>query len=241
MLSPALRLEPGASMDTSTDRPRPAEAAGAATRERLLDAAEKLFAERGFSAVSTRMITDEAGANSAAMHYHFGSKEVLIRAIFDRRLGPINQTRERLLAEACAAREPPDISRVLTAFIGPTLALGGTPGEQYFRVIAGRASMDPAPEVRRTVFEFYDSVGKCFVAAIEKACPHLEREELFWRLACVYGAMIYVRVDNGRLQRIFGDEMSMSDADEALRHIIPFLAAGLSLPGGTGRDLNAPG
>jgi len=206
------------------------ESVGNATRERLLDAAEKLFAERGFSAVSSRMITEEAEANTAAMHYHFGSKETLVRAIFERRLGPINDTRERLIAEACAASDPPDISRVLVAFIGPTLVLGATEGEQHFRVLAGRASMDPAPEVRRTVFEFYDSVGKCFVAAIAKACPHLRRTELFWRLACVYGTMIYVRVDNGRLQRILGDDLSLGDADTALKHVIPFLTAGLSLP-----------
>ena len=226
-------------MNTTSVRSRPStETVGAATRERLLDAAEKLFAERGFSAVSTRMITDEAGANSAAMHYHFGSKEALIRAIFERRLGPINDTRQRLIAEACAAKNPPDIARVLTAFIGPTLVLGGTPGEQYFRVLAGRASMDPAPEVRRTVFDFYDSVGKSFIKAMSEACPHLEREELFWRLACVYGAMIYVRVDNGRLQRILGEDLSMEDADTALQHIIPFLTAGLSVPSAkTGRAL----
>lgn len=227
-------------MDVSGTRSRPVEAVGAATRERLLDAAEKLFAERGFNAVSTRMITDEAEANSAAMHYHFGSKETLIRAIFERRLGPINETRERLIAEVCAAQNPPDIAKLLTAFIGPTLALGGTPGEQYFRVLAGRASMDPAPEVRRTVFEFYDSVGKCFVDAMERACPHLDREELFWRLACVYGAMIYVRVDNGRLQQILGEDLSLADADIALHHIVPFLTAGLSIPSvTTGRRLKA--
>jgi len=217
------------------------DASGQATRERLLDAAEMLFAERGFSAVSSRMITEEAGANSAAMHYHFGSKEILVRAIFERRLGPINETRERLIAEACAAQDPPDIARVLTAFIGPTLALGGTRGEQHFRVLAGRASMDPAPEVRRTVFEFYDSVGKCFVAAMERACPHIDREELFWRLACVYGTMIYVRVDNGRLQKILGDDLSFNNADIALKHIIPFLAAGLSIPSiSTGAMLPTP-
>lgn len=214
----------------ATQKQKGSDASGSATRERLLDAAEKLFADRGFSAVSSRMITEEADANSAAMHYHFGSKEILIRAIFERRLGPINETREQLISEACEAQDPPDISRVLRAFIGPTLVLGATRGEQYFRVLAGRASMDPAPEVRRTVFEFYDSVGKCFVTAISRACPHLGREELFWRLACVYGAMIYVRVDNGRLQRILGEDLSLGDADTALKHIIPFLTAGLALP-----------
>lgn len=200
------------------------------TRERLLDAAERLFAERGFNGVSSRVLTDEADANSAAMHYHFGSKEALIREVFERRLGPINAQRERLMAEAIAAQDPPDVARVLKAFIGPTLTIGKSPGERHFKTLAAQASMDPSPEVRRTVFTFYDSVGRTFVDAIARACPHLGREELFWRLACVYGAMMYVRADNGRLQQIMGDDLTLDDPEGALRHVIPFLAAGLSLP-----------
>ncbi|MGF3027188.1 TetR/AcrR family transcriptional regulator [Methylobacterium aquaticum] len=200
------------------------------TRERLLDAAEKLFAERGFNGVSTREITFAAGANSAAMHYHFGSKEAVIREIFERRLGPINAERERLMDEGVAASDPPDIARILRAFIGPTLSIGNSVGERHFKILAARSSMDPNPEIRHTVFTFYDSVGSKFVDAIARACPHLGREELFWRLACVYGAMLYVRADNGRLQIIMGDDLSLGSADDALRFLIPVLAAGLALP-----------
>lgn len=202
------------------------ERAGSDTRERLLNAAERLFAERGFNGVSTRMITEEAGANSAAMHYHFGSKAALIRAVFERRLGPINEQRERLMAEALEDT-PPNPARVLTAFIGPTLALGESEGERYFKVLAAQASMEPSPEVRNAVFDFYDSVGRHFVNALTAACPELSREELFWRLACIYGAMLYVRADNGRLQRLMGNDLSFADPEDALAHIIPFLTAGL--------------
>nr|WP_083909511.1 TetR/AcrR family transcriptional regulator [Rhodopseudomonas sp. B29] len=131
------------------------------TRERLLDAAEKLFAEKGFNGVSTRMITDEANANSAAMHYHFRSKAALIRAVFERRLGPINEERERLMAEA-VAENAPDPATVLRAFIGPTLALGDSEGERHFKVLAAQSSMDPSIEVRNAVYDFYDSVGRKF-------------------------------------------------------------------------------
>ncbi len=114
----------------------------AGTRERILDAAEKLFAEQGFNGVSTRDITEAAGANSAAMHYHFGSKGGVIRELFERRLGPINAERERLMEEALAD-DPPDLSRLLRAFIGPTLTIGDSPGERYFKTLAARSSMDP--------------------------------------------------------------------------------------------------
>jgi AcrR family transcriptional regulator len=209
----------------------PEKALPAETRDRILDAAERLFAERGFHDVSTRAITDAAGVNNAAAHYHFGSKAALIAAVFDRRLGPINRHREQLIAEVLKARgSAPDISAILRAFIGPTLAIGKSPGEQSFKILAARSSMDPSPEVRKTVFGFYHSVGKAFIDALMLACPHLDRKEFAWRLACVYGAMLYIRGDNGRIQEILGDDISFSDPEEALEHMIPFLTAGLSIP-----------
>ena len=61
------------------------------TRERLLDAAEVLFAENGFDATSVRAITTWADANLAAVNYHFQAKVVLITAVFERRIRPINR------------------------------------------------------------------------------------------------------------------------------------------------------
>jgi hypothetical protein len=90
--------------------------------------------------------------------------------------------------------------------------------------------MDPSPEVRNAVFDFYDSVGRNFVDALTAACPGLSRADLFWKLACIYGAMLYVRADNGRLQRLLGDDLSFANPDEAMAHIIPFLTAGLLNP-----------
>src|ERR1043166_6329556 len=77
-----------------------------ATRESLLDAAEALFTEHGIQAASLRAITQKAGANLAAVHYHFGSKEGLVKAVFSRRLKPLNQERLRLL-EACDLEADP--------------------------------------------------------------------------------------------------------------------------------------
>src|SRR5688572_31708077 len=67
------------------------------TRESLLDAAEKLFSEHGIQSASLRQITQHAGANLAAVNYHFGSKDGLVRAVFSRRLRPMNDERFRRL------------------------------------------------------------------------------------------------------------------------------------------------
>ena len=72
------------------------------TRTCLIDAAERVFAERGFEAATVRVITSEAQANIAAAHYHFGSKEALLRAVLDRYIVPLNRRRLELLAQASA-------------------------------------------------------------------------------------------------------------------------------------------
>ena len=63
------------------------------TEERILCAAERLFVDHGYVATLLRVITAEAKVNLAAVHYHFGSKEALIREVFERRLGPQNAPR----------------------------------------------------------------------------------------------------------------------------------------------------
>jgi AcrR family transcriptional regulator len=223
--------ESEARMTASTLRTRRTSEAGADTRERILDTAERLFAERGYSSVSTRQIADEAQANVAAAHYHFGSKEALLEAVFKRRLDGLNAERERLLQQCMRdSGGHPSAEDVLRAFIGPTLRMSGSQGEQNFKLLAGRASTDPSPEVKRIVFDVYNSVGRSFIETITAACPDLSKQELFWRVACVYGAMMYIRADNGRLEHIFGPDFSLSDIDGALAYAIPFLANGMTAP-----------
>ena len=228
----------GGQLSAHTTRGRRANNAGNDTRERILDAAEQLFAENGYSNVSTRRIADQAHANIAGAHYHFGSKEALLEAVFKRRLDVVNAERERRL-ENCvrAAGGRPNIEDVLEAFLGPAFRLSSTEAGRRFNLLLGRSSTDPNPEVRRIVFDVYDSVGCCFVEAAAAACPHLSKRELFWRLACVYGAMLYIRADNGRLQKLFGPDFTLSDVDGALAFAMPFLATGMRAPA---RDRAAP-
>ena len=104
------------------------------TKERILDVAERLFADRGFAATSTRDITGEASVNLAAVNYHFGSKEALLESVLERRFRPINENRIALLdeLERAAGREGPDVEDILTA-------LGGSRTLSAFRSLAPRA------------------------------------------------------------------------------------------------------
>ena len=84
-----------------------------ATKDRILDAAEERFAEEGFG-TSLRSITSHAGVNLAAIHYHFGSKEALIEALFRRRIEPLNKVRFEMLDEL---ESSPETSRSLEKIV----------------------------------------------------------------------------------------------------------------------------
>ena len=93
------------------------------TRERILDAAERLFGERGFEVVSLRDITGLAGANVASVNYHFGSKEKLIDAVVERHSVPMNERRMAMLgaAEGRHAGGMVPVREVLEAFLQPMI------------------------------------------------------------------------------------------------------------------------
>src|ERR671910_3594384 len=75
------------------------------TKEKILDAAERLFAAHGFAGTSLRSVTKEAGVNLAAVHYHFGNKEDLLRAVLGRIVIPVNRERLEMLEQVEAAAE----------------------------------------------------------------------------------------------------------------------------------------
>src|ERR1051326_4001656 len=120
------------------------------TRSRILDVAEELFGEQGFDRVSIRDITKKAKVNLAAINYHFGTKEDLIAAIFERRVLPVNRARIAALdAIQGPDRRKPRLEEILEAFIRPTVEFSfGTPkGGKAFSKLFGRCLSEPSPEI----------------------------------------------------------------------------------------------
>ncbi|HYG62917.1 MAG TPA: TetR family transcriptional regulator [Thermoanaerobaculia bacterium] len=198
------------------------------TREALLDAAESLFSELGIQASSLRAITQRAGANLAAVHYHFGSKEGLVRAVFSRRLKPLNEQRLRLL-EACDLTADDAVEQVLNAFLSPLLRMSReTPeGVRDFARLMGRAYMEPSEEVREMLLEEIGEVVRRFTEALGRILSPLPGQELLWRLHFVAGAMGHTVACSHALEKHSHGLCQPSNPDEALRFMIPFLAAGL--------------
>lgn len=199
------------------------------TKERILGAAEDLFARHGFAGASLRQVTAAANVNLAAVNYHFGSKENLIEEVFRRRLDELNARRLAALAEVNADGKA-DLEQVLAAFIRPALelSLDKSGGSAFVRVLA-RAYAEHNERLRRFLSDNYGHVLKEFANAFARLLPHLGKEELYWRLDIVSGALTYAMADFGVIKRKSGVS-EQTHRERAAEHLIRFAAAGLNAP-----------
>ncbi|MDI3262348.1 MAG: TetR/AcrR family transcriptional regulator [Fulvimonas sp.] len=200
----------------------------ATTRERILGAAEKLFARRGFDGASLRQLTAAAGVNLAAVNYHFGSKERLVEEVFRRRLDRLNTQRLAALDRAKAHGEA-SLEQVLDAFIRPALEIDGHgDGSLFVRVLA-RAFAEHDDSLRRFLSENYGHVMRRFATEFARLLPHLSREELYWRIDLMTGALTHAMSGFGMIRRREGVGEA-EHREETIAHLVRFAAAGLRAP-----------
>lgn len=198
------------------------------TRQRILDVAEGLFARRGFAGASLREVTATAKVNLAAVNYHFGSKDGLIEEVFRRRLDELNRERLAALAKAGEA----GLEEVLDAFIRPALnqSLHSQGGAAFVRVLA-RAYAEHDERLRRFLSDNYGHVMREFALVFARLLPHLGKDELYWRLDILAGAVTYAMADFGIIKRRAATSED-SHRRQAVGHLICFAAAGLRAPPG---------
>lgn len=196
------------------------------TKERILGAAEDLFAQHGFAGTSLRQVTSRADVNIAAVNYHFGSKENLVNEVFRRRLDELSSKRLKAL-QAARSLTPVSLEAVLGAFIEPALALtlDRQGGSAFVRVVA-RAYAEKNDGLRKFLSDNYGHVLREFAKAIAEVRPELSKEDLYWRLDFVAGALTYAMADFGLIKRPAGVS-EKAHSDKAAQALIRFAAAGL--------------
>jgi AcrR family transcriptional regulator len=204
------------------------------TRLRILDAAESLFTRYGFEATTLRQITGAAEVNLAAVNYHFGSKEELIREVFRRRLTWLNQQRLRELdrLEAEAGGKPLKPSQILEAFFGVALKMAADAdgGGRSFMRLLGRTYSKPSEFVRGFLAEEYAAVVARFKAALVRALPGVPGEEILWRFHFMLGAMSYAIAGTDALHIVAEDALDDSDAQALYARLMSFMLGGLRAP-----------
>jgi len=213
--------------------PQNPEDSGASSPERILLAAEKLFADKGFGAVSMRKVTTAAGVNLASVSYHFGSKDGLIEAVLRRIIEPINEERLRLLDLAEGATDAPlEPERILEAFLRPGIERNqDTSGERpRLMQLYGRIHAESDSRIHEIFMEMFSTISKRFGAALRRSLPHLTYEEIAWRMHFVIGTMAQTCSEPERVTRLSSGAIQ-PNAQNTLAQMIPFLAAGLRCEG----------
>jgi AcrR family transcriptional regulator len=213
------------------------------TKDRILDAAERMFARGGFHGTSLRSITGQAGVNLAAIHYHFGSRDELIQAVFARRLAPLNRERLRLLddLEARDGETGPDLEAIIHAFLAPVRRLAEDESSRRVVVsLLGQAITQPDEKIRRLFISQFSEVGRRFLVALARAVPHVPTEEMFWRLMFMVGAMVHTMTLSQHMEEFSGGICRSTGVSSLVTNLVPFVTAGMRAPGVGDESIGEP-
>lgn len=202
------------------------------TRERILDTAERMFAQKGYAPVTMREIAAEAGVSLSGLPYHFGSKQELLRSVLDRRVDEFQAERAEGMRAALASSDDREVQLrgMVRALIQPSLS--GDPARKMIGRMIGAVSVDPNPEVRSVMHDVLAERPTGLVQKIRELAGHLGDEEFYWRIYCLFGSMIYIQSDTGRMQAIAGDRFDFSQPHDNIDYILNFMVAGLLAPAG---------
>ena len=207
------------------------------TKQKILDSSQHLFARDGFQATSLRDITRRAGVNIAAINYHFGSKEALLKSVLERHLIPLNKVRiERLKKVSESARQEgrrPPVRDLILAIVEPTLQYkDSSPDAEDFIDLVGRAFYDPESTVRKAFVPLIWPLYEVIIETFRGALPDLPEHVLLWRLHFMIGAMNHMlKLCGGRIHSDIKElqlQLQLKiDSDLLLEVFVPFIKAGM--------------
>jgi AcrR family transcriptional regulator len=198
----------------------------ASTRERILDAAERLFLEKGFRGTSLRELSAAAAVNLAGVGYHFGGKHELLRAVLERRIEPVNRERlARLDAVEAGWRQgrPRRLEPVLAALLEPAFASVHTASAS--RDIATLLYSEPHGEMAELIEGLFGECSQRFQAAVARVLGRGDARAAALRFQIVIGAMIHFLAGRHRLAP--GAASREPSGRELVDALVGFLAAGL--------------
>ena len=202
-----------------------------ASKRKLLDAAEQLFADKGFEAVSVRDITQLAETNVAAVNYHFGSREALLGLVMMRYMVPV--TEERLARLESVERKWPGkgapLEEIIDAFVRPLVGQvrKSELAERLFFKLMGRIFSQQSDGLPPQIEEQLRRVLDRFSRAFAKSLPTVSPEELCWRIHFMAGGMIHLLSHQDIIHRLTDGASGSPTIDTTLSRFVRFVAAGM--------------
>lgn len=197
------------------------------TSERILDAAEGLFATQGIRGTSLKEITEQAEVNIAAVNYHFRSKDALVREVYQRCFQPLNAERLRLLedAESAAGEGPLALEQVLYALFEPMVRAWQE--NRNFILLVGRLQSEPDPHLNVFVQGLYGSLIDRFLRAARRAAPDVAEAQLFFWIHFLFGGVVYTLINSQDMERMHPGQNLLDTSEMFLQDLISFGTAGL--------------
>ena len=199
-----------------------------ASIERILDAAEQLFAEFGYHGVTLKDVAKRVGVSSTLIHYHFNGKESIFEAVWARK-APIS-ARNRLEAMRRYAEEVGDkvtVEGALHAWIDTDLnvQIHETDEWRAFGMISAQAN-SAAGWGAEKMTNYFNPVVLALIDLLRKAMPECDEETIFWGYHFLSGAMTHNMARTGRLDELSHGLCSSDDFVSIRRHMATFMAAG---------------
>lgn len=213
----------------SSRRGRPRDTEGGITaRDRLLDSAERLFAERGFYGVTTRQVATDAGADDALIYYHFENKWGLFNAVFERRARVLFTVRHDSLQQYVArAGARVTAEAAIAAFINPLidLSVSGDRGwKHYFALVA---QVENTPWGGEIIHRMFDPIVHELIEVLKTALPGCTRRELYWAYNFLAGAMMLALSETERVDRLSEGLCRAKDLEAVRSRLLNFCAGGV--------------
>jgi AcrR family transcriptional regulator len=203
-------------------------------RDRILDAAERAFAQFGFDGASLRRIVTEAKVNLATVYYYFGSKDGLMESVLKRRFGPLREAQLELLREVerRAKGQPLPVEEILRALLLPPLRLAAAAPAKRCPVarLIGRIVTEPNPQTQEIVRRQHGEVRGAFLEALHKSLPKAPLARLRWRLEFVIGALAFILCNPHRLESELDGVCNPLDTKKVLAEMIGLFAPGFRAP-----------
>jgi len=208
--------------------------------KRIVTVATEIFALHGYHGSSIREITQKAGVNLAAIHYHVGDKKSLYMAVLVSFLRPINQSRLVKLAEAVKHYEPRPVPLplVIELFARPffDLTQSKTEGGSAKSRLFGRSMVEPLPFADNLLAKELHPVIAQFSKAIRRHAPDVAPQRFMWRLNFIVGAMHHTLAIMHRMKNLTDGLCEDDNPGTAFRYFSEFAVANLATLSSAGTD-----
>jgi AcrR family transcriptional regulator len=207
---------------------RPKGQTAEATRARIVDAAEALFAEGGYDGTSIRDIAQAANVQIAVITYHFGPKEMLFEAVVQRRAAIMTEKRLRTLVEARrkAKDGPVDLDVLVRGYVAPffDMARSGDAGWRNYATLMGRLAN--SPRGTDVIARHYDATARAYLDAFTASLPGAPERAVVDGFMIMVSSMLSICAGTGRADRLMRRDTATGDADLAYAHLVDFVVAG---------------